>query len=131
MTPERADWLRDVAEEIRGSRRLRHRLLAELESHLEDAAAEEVAAGASPAGAEESAIRRLGAPATVAASWNADVVARRSAARLRVIAAVVVVAAVAAPVAVAQRSGDSPRRPQKPAPVKVRPAPGAGPARAS
>ena len=52
MTPEREAWLRMVGESLRGSRRSRRRLLAEIEGHLEDAAAEEVAAGRTPPDAE-------------------------------------------------------------------------------
>jgi len=125
VTPERAAWLHAVAESLRGPRRNRHRLLAELEGHLEDAAAEELAAGRAPAEAEAAAIERLGTPAAVAADWNADVHARRTAARLRVVAIAVLVGVLAAPVALAQRSGTSQRPPQKPRPAKIRPERGA------
>jgi hypothetical protein len=131
VTPERADWLRAVAQSLRGSRRHRRRLLAELEGHLEDAAAEEVTAGLAPAEAEVAALRRLGAAASVAEDWNADVVARRSATRLRVVVVAVLVGALLAPVALAQRSGPSHPHPAKPPSVKVRPERGAAPARAS
>jgi hypothetical protein len=100
----------------------------ELEGHLEDAEAEELAAGRAAAEAEAAALERLGSPSAVAADWNAHVRAR-SAARLRVVALAIVVGALAAPVALAQRS-DAPRGPAKPIPAKVRPERGAAPARA-
>lgn len=131
MTPERAAWIRAVGDSLRGPRRSRHRLLAELEGHLDDAAAEELAAGRAPAEAEAAALERLGTPAAVASDWNADVDARRTAARLRVVAVAVLIGALAAPVALAQRSGASHRPPEKPRPAKVRPERGAEPGRAS
>jgi HAAS domain-containing protein len=90
MTPERDQWLRAVGSSLRGPRRGRRRLLAELEGHLEDAAAEEQAAGRDPEDAHAVALQRLGAPMVVAADWNADVDARRSAARLRIVVLAVV-----------------------------------------
>ena len=131
MTSEHAAWLRVVGESLRGPRRGRRRLLAELEGHLEDAAAEELAAGRAPADAETAALQRLGAPAAVAAAWNADVDARRTAARLRVVAVAVLIGVLAAPVALAQRSGSPQRQPEKPRPAKVRPERGAEPGRVS
>lgn len=131
MTPERAAWLRAVGESLHGPRRNRNRLLAELEGHFEDAAAEEVAAGRAPAEAEATALERLGAPSAVAADWNADVDARRTAARLRVVAVAVLIGVLAAPVALAQRSGTSHRPSEKPLPAKIRPERGAEPGRAS
>jgi hypothetical protein len=100
----------------------------ELEGHLEDAAAEELAAGRVAAEAEAAALERLGPPATLVADWNADIRARRTTTRLRVVALALVVGALAAPVALAQRS-DTPR-PTKPAPAKVKQGRGAAPARA-
>ena len=131
MTPEHAAWLRAVGGSLRGPRRGRRRLLVELEGHLEDAAAEELAAGRDPAEAGTVALRRLGAPASVAAEWNANVDARRSAARLRVVVLAVVVGALLAPVALAQRAGTSHPQPVKAPVTKVRPERGAVPARAS
>lgn len=128
MTPERDDWLEAVGASLRGPRRDRRRLLVELEGHLEDAAAEELAAGHAAAQAEAAALERLGPPAALAADWNADVRARRTATRLRVVAVAIVAGALAAPVALARRS-DAPR-PAKPVPAKVRPERGASPARA-
>lgn len=113
MTPERAAWLRTAGASLRGPRRGRRRLLQELEGHLEDAAAEELAAGRDPVEAEAIALQRLGAPASVAADWNADVDARRSAARVRVVVVAVVAGALLAPVALAQRSGTSHPQPAK------------------
>jgi hypothetical protein len=104
-------------------------LLAELEEHLDDAVAAELAAGRAPAEAEAAALHRLGPPAALATEWNADVAARRSAARLRVVAVAVLVGALAAPVALAQRSGQP--QPHKPPHVQVRPERGAAPGRAS
>jgi hypothetical protein len=130
LTRSRDDWLQSVGASLRGPRRNRHRLLVELEGHLEDAAAEELAAGRGPAEAEAAALERLGAPAAVAADWNADVRARRTATRLRVVALAIVVGALAAPVALAQRSDASHRAPAKPPAAKVRPERGAAPARA-
>jgi hypothetical protein len=130
VTVPREDWLVAVAASLRGPRRRRRRLLAELEGHLEDAAAEELAAGANAADAEAAAVRRLGSPAKVVESWNADVAARRSIARLRVVVVAVLVGALAAPVALA-RSGNSSPRPPKPPPAAVKRAHAAAPARAS
>ena len=131
MTPDRVDWLRAVGDSLGGPRRRRRRLLAELEGHLEDAVAEELAAGRASGEAESIALRRLGAPASVAADWNADVDARRSIARLRVVVLAVIVGALLAPVALAQRSGTPSPKPAKPPVTKVRPERAAGPARAS
>jgi hypothetical protein len=131
VTTGREDWLHSVGEALHGPRRNRRRLLAELEGHLEDAAAEERGAGHAPAEAEAAALRRLGAPAGVAAAWNADVRARRTSARLRVVAVAVLVGALAAPVALAQRSDHSPPRPVKPPQAKLRPERGGAPGRAS
>jgi HAAS len=131
MTPTREHWLQMVAHSLRGSRRRRRRLLAELEGHLDDAAAEEMAAGLAPADAEAAALRRLGAPDTVAADWNVDVAARRTATRLRIVVLAVLAGALLTPVALAQRSGPSHPRPVKPPPATIRPERGAAPARAS
>ena len=128
MTPTRDDWLQAVGTSLRGPRRNRRRLLAELEGHLEDAAAEELAGGRAVPEAEAAALERLGSPAAVAADWNADVRARRTAARLRVVALAIVVGALAAPVALAQRSDAPHQTPSKPAVAKVRPERGAAPA---
>jgi hypothetical protein len=128
MTPQRDDWLQAVGASVRGPRRNRRRLLVELEGHLEDAAAEELAAGRAATEAEAAALERLGSPAALVADWNADIRARRTATRLRVVALAIVVGALAAPVALAQRS-DAPR-PAKPAPAKVKQERGAAPARA-
>ena len=130
MTPGHEDWLLAVAASLRGPRRRRRRLLAELEGHLEDAAAEEVAAGASAADADAAAVRRLGAPTAVVETWNADVAARRSVARLRIVVVAVLVGTLAAPVALA-RSGNSSPRPHKPPPAKVKQERGAATTRAS
>jgi hypothetical protein len=129
VTPGREDWLLAVAASLRGPRRRRRRLLAELEGHLEDAAAEEVAAGASAADADAAAVRRLGAPTAVVETWNSDVAARRSVARLRIVVVAVLVGTLAAPVALA-RSGNSSPRPHKP-PAKVKQERGAATTRAS
>jgi hypothetical protein len=114
VTERREDWVQALAGSLRGPRRRRERLVAELEQHLDEATAEELAAGAEPAEAEAAALRRVGTAGAVAAEWNADAAARRSAARLRVATLTVVVAAFAAPVAIAQASGTSQSRPHKP-----------------
>jgi HAAS domain-containing protein len=131
VTGQRDAWLRLLGEALRGPRRHRHRLLAELEEHLDDAVAAELAAGCEPAEAEATALRRLGAPATLATEWNADVAARRSAARLRIVAVAALVGAIAAPVALAQHSGRPQPRPHKPAHAQIRPERGGVPGRAS
>jgi HAAS domain-containing protein len=130
VTIRRDEWLTAVACSLRGPRRRRRRLLSELEGHLEDAAAEERAAGHDAVEADAIALERLGAPAAVAADWNADVHARRSAARLRVVVLAVVAGALLAPVALAQRGTSHPLPAKAPA-TKVRPERGAVPARAS
>lgn len=131
MTVRRDEWLRTLAGSLHGPRSRRERLLDELAQHLDQATAEELASGVTPAEAEAAALLRVGAPRTVAAYWNADVAARRSAKRLRIAALTVVVAALAAPVAIAQASGTSqPRRPHKP-PAAVRQERGAATAPAS
>ncbi len=120
MTVRRDEWLRTLAGSLQGPRRRHRRLLAELAEHLDEATAEELASGVTPAEAEAAALLRVGAAGTVAAHWNADAAARRSATRLRVAALTIVVAALAAPVAIAQASGTShTQRPHKPpAPVR-------------
>jgi hypothetical protein len=105
MTVEREEWLRALAGSLQGSRRRRRRLLAELAGHLEEATAEELAAGLSNAEAEAVALRRMGAAATVADHWNAEAAARRTAVRARVVVLAVLAAALVTPVALAQRSG--------------------------
>lgn len=128
MTVRRDEWLRTLAGSLRGPRRRRQRLLAELAEHLDQATAEELASGVTPAEAEAAALLRVGAAGTVAAHWNADAAARRSATRLRIAALTVVMAAFAAPVAIAQARGTSqPQRPHKPPPVRPERAAAPGP----
>lgn len=131
MTGRREDWLHTLAGSLHGPRRRRERLLAELAEHLDEATAEELAAGVPPAEAEATALRRVGTAGAVAAEWNADTAARRSAARLRVVALTVVAAALATPVAIAQASGPSQQKPHEKPPAGVRRERGAAPARAS
>jgi len=131
VTEHREDWLRALAGSLRGPRRRRERLLAELEHHLDEATEEELAGGAEPAEAEAAALRRVGTAGAVAAEWNADAAARRTAMRLRIAALTVVVAAFAAPVAIAQASGTSQPRPHKQPQAQVRRERAGAPVRAS
>jgi hypothetical protein len=131
VTVRREEWLRTLAGSLHGPRRRRRRLLAELAEHLDEATAEELASGVTPAEAEEAALLRVGAAGTVAAHWNADVKSRRSAARLRVVVLAVIAGALLAPVALAQRSGTSHPQPPKAPAAKLRPERGAAPTRAS
>jgi hypothetical protein len=109
-----SNWLEELAGSLRGPRRARRRLLAELEAHVEDAIADGLD--------EESALARLGPPAAVAGRWNADANRRRWQVRAQILAA-----AVAAPVGFAQRP--SPRH--HPIVTKSsRPAPAASPGHA-
>jgi hypothetical protein len=130
VTVRRDEWLRTLAGSLQGPRRRRQRLLAELAEHLDEATAEELASGVTPAEAEAAALLRVGAAGTVAAHWNADAAARRSATRLRVAALTIVVAALAAPVAIAQASRTSQPHQlhQPPAPVRQERAAAPGPA---
>src|SRR5205814_4750823 len=95
-----SDWLEELAGSLRGPRRARRRLLAELEGHLEDAAADGLD--------EATALSRLGSASEVAVRWNADATRRRWQVRAQILAAAVAVAAVAAPVGFAQRPGHAP-----------------------
>jgi hypothetical protein len=120
VTAGHEEWLRALGGSLEGSRRGRQRLLAELAEHLEEATAEELAGGLAPGEAETAALRRVGSAGTIAEHWNADVAARRSAARVRVVVLAALVAALAAPVALAQRSGAAQPRPHKQPPAAVR-----------
>jgi uncharacterized membrane protein len=111
MTP---DWLEELAGSLRGPRRARLRLLAELEAHVEDAIADGFD--------EQDVLARLGSPSAVADRWNADASRRRWQVRAQILAAAFAVAAVAAPVGFAQR----PSHHHRPAATKSsRPSPSA------
>jgi hypothetical protein len=100
----RSEWIGELRASLRGPRLARRRLLEEIEAHLEDAIAAEVAAGAETQEAEANAVGRLGPPGPLVESWNTHALARRWAARARAVAAGVAIAAVAAPVGLAERT---------------------------
>jgi hypothetical protein len=73
-------YLEAVGQELRVGRRYRRRVLAELASHIEDAAEREQELGLSSHEAQRHAIERVGAPETVAEHFSR---ARASDARAR------------------------------------------------
>jgi hypothetical protein len=78
-------YLEAVGKELRVGRRYRQRVLAELASHIEDAAEREQQLGLSSREAQRRAIERVGAPETVAEHFSfARRVARASAPKRRV-----------------------------------------------
>jgi hypothetical protein len=115
-----SSWLAEARAALRGPRRARHRLLLELEAHLEDAVAAEVDAGASHAEAETAAVERMGSASALAAGWNAEASSRRWAMRARALAAAAAIAAVAAPVGLAQHGSPGRGSPQHVQPKSCR-----------
>src|SRR5579863_9633190 len=76
-------YLHDLERQLEGSRRARKRLLAEIRDHLEDAVVTQRATGVPPERAEQQALEQLGAPQTVAETWNARCSHLRKKQRLR------------------------------------------------
>jgi hypothetical protein len=67
-------YLDQLLSYLRGSAHDVRRVLSEIEAHLRDATAEEVASGATVEEAERRAIERLGHPRTVARRFSAGLV---------------------------------------------------------
>jgi hypothetical protein len=84
----------ELSTALRGPRRARRRLLAEIDAHLRDAVSAEIARGADEEHAAAEVIERFGDVRQTAARWNGDRADRRGAARRN--ALVVALAAVAA-----------------------------------
>jgi hypothetical protein len=114
MSLRRQEWMEEVAASLHGPRRAKRRLMAELDAHVDDAVASELATGHTLDRAEQAALTRLGAAGEVGRRWSADASARQWTARGRVVALGLVIAALVAPVALAQRSEHKhPHTPQR------------------
>lgn len=108
MTHQQREWLQELGASLRGPRRARQRLVDELNAHIEDAVAAELADGLTLEQAEAAALARVGSASQLADRWSADTSDRRRTGRVRVLALGFVIAAVVAPVGLAQRSGSTP-----------------------
>jgi len=110
MSQQRQAWIEALGDSLRGPRRARQRLIHELDAHIDDAIAAELANGVAREQAEAAALARLGTATEVGHRWSSDVSARQWTARARVLAFGLVIAAFAAPVGLAQRSTQKPVR---------------------
>jgi uncharacterized membrane protein YccC len=108
VTHQQREWLQELGASLRGPRRARQRLVDELNAHIEDAVAAELADGLTLEQAEAAALARVGSASQLANQWSADTSDRRRTGRVRVLALGFVIAAVVAPVGLAQRSGSTP-----------------------
>lgn len=108
MTHQQREWLQELGASLRGPRRARQRLVDELNAHIEDVVAAELADGLTLEQAEAAALARVGSASQLADRWSADTSDRRRTGRVRVLALGFVIAAVVAPVGLAQRSGSTP-----------------------
>jgi uncharacterized membrane protein YccC len=108
VTHQQREWLQELGASLRGPRRARQRLVDELNAHIEDAVAAELADGLTLEQAEAAALARVGSASQLADRWSADTSDRRRTGRVRVLALGFVIAAVVAPVGLAQRSGSTP-----------------------
>jgi hypothetical protein len=126
MSLRRQQWIEELGKSLQGPRRAKRRLIAELDAHVDDAVASELATGRARTldQAEEAVIARLGAAGEVGRRWSADASARQWTARGRIVALGLVMAALVAPVALAQRSEHKPTHAPRPAPPQVRQRPG-------
>jgi uncharacterized membrane protein YccC len=108
VTRQQREWLQELGASLRGPRSARQRLVDELNAHIEDAVAAELADGLTLEQAEAAALARVGSASQLADRWSADTSDRRRTGRVRVLALGFVIAAVVAPVGLAQRSGSTP-----------------------
>jgi uncharacterized membrane protein YccC len=108
VTHQQREWLQELGASLRGPRRARQRLVDELNAHIEDVVAAELADGLTLEQAEAAALARVGSASQLADRWSADTSDRRRTGRVRVLALGFVIAAVVAPVGLAQRSGSTP-----------------------
>jgi hypothetical protein len=134
MTRQQREWMGELHGSLRGPRRAKQRLVNELNAHIEDAVAAELANGHTLEQAEAAAFARVGSASELAYRWSADTSARQRAGRVKVLALGLVIAAVVAPVGLAQRSGSEPSkktRHQPSATVRVRSLPAHKPELAS
>jgi hypothetical protein len=77
-TGAREELLEQVGSSLRGSRRRRRRLLAELDEHLHDALSAELAQRLDEEAAACEVLARFGTAAEISARWNADERKRRA-----------------------------------------------------
>jgi hypothetical protein len=124
MSTPRQQWMQDLRDCLAGPRRARRRLVQELDAHVDDAIAAELANGLTHDQAEAAVLARLGRATDVGLRWSADASARRWTARANLVAVGLVIAAVAAPVGLAQRSTQKPslhvRQPARPSHILPR-----------
>jgi hypothetical protein len=81
MRGARQELLAQVGTSLRGSRRRRRRLLAELDEHLREAVHAEMARDVDEDVAARDVLQRFGTAAEISARWNADERKRRVARR--------------------------------------------------
>jgi hypothetical protein len=116
MAAEKDFVLSELERMLRGPRRARRRLLSEIDEHLTDGIAAELAAGSEGVIAEMRVVGRFGSPAAVAAAWNAHQDARRGATRRRVVLLAVVAAGAGALGVTQYASGKTSPRAEYPCP---------------
>ena len=100
----RDEVVRALASSLRGPRRARRRLIAEIEEHLTDLAAAETAAGAAAEEAEAAAVRTLGDSTELAGAWNDQHTQHRHRSRRRGASAAIALGLAAAALAWAQHA---------------------------
>lgn len=96
--------MRELRSALRGPRRARARLLAEVHDHLEDAVTAELERGAAASAAQSTVLDQFGDPAALASAWNDAQAQRRRTAQRRAVAVIAVLAATAAVLGVAQHA---------------------------
>ena len=119
MTDQQREWMQELRVSLRGPRRTKQRLVNELDAHIEDAVAAELANGLTLEQAEAVALARVGSASELAYRWSADTSARQRTGRMRVLALGFVIASFVAPVALAQRSGSEPSKKTRRQPAAI------------
>lgn len=114
------DFLAELARLLRGTRRHRERLIAELAAHIEDAVSAEEIAHTPPYDAERRVLDRLGGAEAIARRWNADRRALRGR-RHRRLAALAVSIAGAGALGITQYAAGKPQPPPRQPPARTTP----------
>lgn len=118
MTTE--DFLADLAASLRGGRRHRRRLIAEVAAHIDDAVRAELAAGTSLSEAERIVLDRLGGAGVIARRWNTDRSATRGRRRRRLGTLAVAVVGAGA-LGITQYASGKPQPPSRHPPARTPP----------
>jgi hypothetical protein len=96
--------MRELRSALRGPRRARVRLLAEVQDHIDDAMRAELERGADPTAAQAIVLEQFGDPAVLASAWNDAQAQRRRSAQRRAVAVIAMLASTAAVLGVAQHA---------------------------